>query len=434
MIKRFLSLCLVLAVCLAMVPNVTAHAASRRNHITDRSAVDGSHYTSSPSLAEEINAILDGDANIYADKACTKPVDTVLGTSPVKNNGVRKYVGAEDGTMIEMGTSCYIYANGVYYTLFGETTGDGEPGENSEKLNLRKTSSRRASYKNFKAWGVRQGVGALIRASGHSMILLDYDEQGITYLDGNGDGHGLISVNKETWDKFFFSYIYYIIQPKEHHYAALYATGSCGDDLSWSVDESGTLHISGSGNIQYPAWSNYNDSIKKVVIHDDSIGIGNGAFYNCPNLEQIVFQGAAPILAEDAFWGVEATVQYPATQKGWHGDFLMDYGGTLVWEAHDMTALQIISQPNIVYSQEGTATVTIEAEGDGLTYAWYTKTSPEEPYVKSSFTSAVYTALQNDMTKDLQVQCVVTDRYGNFVTSESVLLWPHASAMDPCCN
>jgi hypothetical protein len=93
--------------------------------------VDGSNYTPSPLLAEKLNAIFDGDAGIYADKACQKPVNTYLGTSPVRNNGVCMYVGPEGDKALERGTSCFIYANGVYYTLFGESTGSGEAGENS---------------------------------------------------------------------------------------------------------------------------------------------------------------------------------------------------------------------------------------------------------------------------------------------------------------
>ena len=334
MIKRLLSLCITLAMCLAAVPNVTANAASRRNHITDRSVVDGTHYTSSPVLAEQINAILDGDASIYADRECTTPVETVLGTSPVRNNGVRKYVGAKDGTMIDMGTSCYVYANGVYYTLFGESTQDGIAGENSEKLNI--TGNKRASYENFKAWGVRQDAGALIRASGHSMILLDYNEHGITYLDGNGDGRGLISVNKETWDEFFYSYIHYIIQPKEHHYSSLYATGTCGDELTWVVDENGTMTISGTGSIRYPGWSNYNNKIQKVVIGDGVTGIGNGVFYNCGRLREIIFHGAAPEFANHAFLGTNATLFYSAAKGGWNKDILQNYAGNLAWISQDM--------------------------------------------------------------------------------------------------
>ena len=409
-----------LALFLSAAPFPEAHAESRRNFITDRSAVDGSHYTTSPALAEKLNAIFDGNASIYYDKACTEPVDTYLGTSPVRNNGIPKYVGAKNGGYISRGTSCWIYANGVYYTLFGESTESGEAGENSEMLDLSKTASRRATYENFKAWGVRQGAGALIRASGHSLIVLDYDEESLTYLDGNGDGHGLIAVNKETWDKVFYSYVYYIIQPKEHHYSALYATGACGDDLSWSVDDAGTLTISGTGDILYPAWSDYNDRIKKVVIRGDRIGIGNGAFYNCSNLEEIVFEGEAPSLSESAFLGVTATVRYPATKAGWHGNMLQDNAGNLTWSPYGMTQLEIITQPQVPVARSiGLPEVSIEAVGDGLTYAWYVKNAGEDVYIKSSITGPVFSASAG---KEQQVLCVVKDQYGNFLVSQSVLL------------
>ena len=418
MIKRMIPLFLSLTLCFAAIPHANATSTPRRNHITDRAAVDGSHYTTSPALAAELNAIFDGNASIYADKACTTPVATELGTSPVRNNGVRKYVGAEDGTMIDMGTSCYVYANGVYYTLFGESTQDGVAGENSEKLNI--TGNKRASYENFKTWGVRQGAGALIRASGHSMILLDYDEHSITYLDGNGDGKGLISVNKEPWEKFFYSYVSYIIQPKDHHYANLYGAGMCGDTLYWSVDDAGTLTISGKGSIQYPGWSDYNNQIKKVVVDEGVSEIGNGAFYNCSNLKEIVFNGNAPKLSESAFWGVTASVRYPAAKHGWNEDMLQSYGGNPKWIPYGMTQLRITKQPAAEFDPVSCQTmISVSAEGDGLTYTWYIKDAGEAVYVKTSSTGSAYYASAG---ANRQVMCVIRDQYGNTLQSESLLL------------
>lgn len=417
MIKRILPLFLAFTLCLAAIPHANAATNARRNHITDRAAVDGSYYTTSPALAEELNAIFDGNASIYADKACTTPVETELGTSPVKNNGVRKYVGAEDGTMIDMGTSCFVYANGVYYTLFGETTGSGEAGENSEKLNI--TGSKRASYENFKAWGVRQGAGALIRASGHSMILLDYDEHAITYLDGNSDGRGLISVNKEPWDQFFYSHVSYIIQPKDHHYASLYGAGMCGDALYWSVDDAGTLTISGKGSIQYPGWSDYNKQIKKIIIDTGVSGIGNGAFFNCSNLKQIVFNGSAPVLSENAFWGVTATVSYPAAKYGWNAEMLGNYGGDLKWVPYGMTQLKITKQPTAEIDPiSGQTMVSVTAEGDSLTYTWYSRNVGDAVYVKTSSTGSAYCISTG---ADRQVMCVIRDQHGNTLQSEPLL-------------
>ena len=425
MAKRILSLLFVLSVCLGLVPLTATQVCAQYTVITDRAAVDGSDFTESPVMAEKLNEIFDGNAGIYRDLACTVPVDTTLGTSPVRNNGVYMFVDPVDGIAKNIGTSCWIYANGVYYTLFGESTGNGI-GENSEQLRLTGTGSRILSYSNLKAWGVRQGVGALIRAGGHSMIVLGYDENTLTILDGNSNGAGLVSISKTSWDR-VGSYVEYIIQPKDAHYSELFACGTCGENVVWSVNDAGTMTISGTGKITHPGWSKYNDRIKKVII-SDPVTLGNGAFYNCENLNQIVFKGAAPTLSEDAFLGVSATVMYPAAKYGWTEEILQDYGGALSWEPYGMTELKIVSQPAVsrARSVAGTGSVSISAEGDGLTYSWYVKGANDAMYVKSSFTGPVFCAKPGT---DQQVLCVVMDQYGNFVISDPVLL---SAATFPC--
>ena len=419
MIKRTLAFFLVLAALLGALPLTAVQANAQYDIITDRKAVDGSDYTDSPAMAEKLNAIFDGNAEIYRDLACTVPVDTTLGTSPVRNNGVYMFVEPVDGIAKNIGTSCWIYANGVYYTLFGESTGNGI-GENSEKLSLSGTGSRGLTYNNLKAWGVWQGVGALIRASGHSMIVLGYDENTLTILDGNSDGCGLVSISQRSWDR-VYGYVEYIIQPKDDHYSSLFACGMCGEDTTWAVDEDGTMTISGSGSITHPGWREYNEQIKKVIVSDGGTEIGSGVFYNCENLEEIVFKSSAPVLSENAFLGVTATVHYPAAKSGWAEDVLHNYGGELTWVPYGMTELKITQQPTVSYSQD-LATVSIAAVGDGLSYSWYIKNAEDDLYVKSSFTGAEYFVKTNGNSINQQVVCVIKDQYGNFCISESALL------------
>ena len=381
--------------------------------MTDRSAVDGSDYTDSTKMAEKLNDIFDGNASIYRDLACTVPVDTTLGTSPVRNNGVYMFVDPVDGIAKNIGTSCWIYANGVYYTLFGESTGNGI-GANSEKLNL--TGSRSLSYDNLKVWGVRQGVGALIRASGHSMIVLGYDEDALTVLEGNSDGRGLVSVTRQTWDR-LGGWVEYIIQPKDSHIAELFGYGMCGENAAWSMDSNGTLTISGSGSIDYPGWRSYNGKIKKVIIQDKDLELGSGIFYHCENLEEIVFQAGAPTFADNAFLGITATIRYPAPKAGWNEAILESYGGEVTWVPYGMTELRITAQPALTENMD----VSITAEGDGLRYSWYVKPAGEALYLKTSCTGSVYRP-QFRNCEEIQVMCMVTDMYGNFANSESVLV------------
>ena len=428
MIKRALSCLFLLTALLIVLPLTAAEAHAYSNLITDRSEVDGSDFTASEAMAKTLNKIFDGDASIYADKSCTIPVDTYLGTSPVKNNGVSMHVGPEGEAYLNRGTSCYIYANGVYYTLFGEVTGGGEPGENSEMLEL--TGSRSPSYERFKAWGVRQGVGALVRASGHSMIVLDYDEESITVLDGNSDGRGRVSICARSWEKFAkYYYVSYIIQPKDAYYSELYGCGMCGDSATWSVDPEGTLTITGSGEISYPGWLKYSANIKKIIVGKEITEITNPVFHGCQNLEQILFLGEAPQFVSTAFLGVTATALYPATARGWTEQALEPYGGNMIWEAYGMTELKIAQQPYLSLSPADSVTmVCLDVEGDGLTYEWYMKSANDAMYVKCSVTGAAYPAKVSDQADDRQIMCVITDQHGNSVKSESIQLNAQSAA------
>lgn len=203
---------------------VTADAAGDSYRwITDREEVDGSDYTGSVKLAAVLNDIFDGKANIYYDAEFTRMVDTKLGSSRVPNNGVNKYVGPYGDKEDNVGTSCWIYANGVYFTLFGECTGNGTAGENSEKLDLSSSQNKNFTYENFVSWGVRPGPGALIRTRcGHSMVILGYDAEGLIILDGNGNGKGLVAIREMTWESQSFR-AKYIIQPTQMYFDILYS-------------------------------------------------------------------------------------------------------------------------------------------------------------------------------------------------------------------
>ena len=224
--KKTISFLLSICISVCILPGIPVRAeASGEDYrwITDRSEVDGSDFTSSAILAAALNDIFDGNANVYYDAEFTRPVNTELGSSRVPNNGVNKYVGPYGENEDNVGTSCWIYANGVYYTLFGECTGNGTAGANSEKLDLSGSQNKNFTYENFITWGVRPEPGALIRTRcGHSLVILDYDTEGITILDGNGNGKGLVAIRQMKWDHQDFR-AKYIIQPTQMYFDILYS-------------------------------------------------------------------------------------------------------------------------------------------------------------------------------------------------------------------
>ncbi len=72
------------------------------------------------------------------------------------------------------------------------------------------------------------------------------------------------------------------------------ASGQCGDDLTWTLEENGTLTISGTGdmwnwsNIDLaPWWSYCQDEITALDIQPGVTGIGEYAFHSCGKLTEI---------------------------------------------------------------------------------------------------------------------------------------------------
>ena len=407
---------LLLTLAFCALPYLSTQVSAQEAVITDSKETAGSNYTDSPALAKKLDAIFEGEAGVYYDYYCTYLVDTPLGSSPVKNNGVYMYASPVEDTAIDIGTSCWIYAKGVYHTLFGEST----DGANSENLYLGNTASRALTYDNLVAWSVRPMPGALIRVYGHSMILLHYDADTITIIDGNGDGNGLVAVRVYSWNE-IGEYVEYIIQPKSSYYAKLYGWGMCDKDLFWCVNGN-TLTISGTGTLSETPWKDYFRDIEKVVIQSGNITIGNGIFGNCSNLKEILFMDAAPTLSDKTFSGVKVSVQYPATKTGWTEDKLRNYGGDVTWIPYGMTKLEITNQPQSICTTGTTAEFSIGAVGDGLTYSWYLKKPSESVYVKSTVSGPVYAVSTSALLEDLQVICVVRDQYGNFATSQQALL------------
>ena len=90
---------------------------------------------------------------------------------------------------------------------------------------------------------------------------------------------------------------------------------------------------------------------------------------------------------------------------------------------------KITKQPaNATYGKEGeTVKVSVEATGDDLTYQWYIKNDGKTSYSKSSVTTATYSAKMNATSHNRRLYVVVTDKHGNSVKSNVVLIRRAAS-------
>ncbi len=94
-----------------------------------------------------------------------------------------------------------------------------------------------------------------------------------------------------------------------------------------------------------------------------------------------------------------------------------------------MEAVQIVEQPVDAVAAEGEmATITVKATGAGLTYAWYYRNPGENQFtLTTTFTGDTYSVDMNSSRAGREVYCVITDAYGNFVSTDiATLMLPEA--------
>ena len=95
-------------------------------------------------------------------------------------------------------------------------------------------------------------------------------------------------------------------------------SGECGDNVRWTLTESGKLTISGSGKMwdNYAApWSRNRDLIKTVEIGRGVNHIGNGSFLECKKLTSVTIASGVNSIGSSAFSDCDAltSITLPAT-------------------------------------------------------------------------------------------------------------------------
>ena len=84
------------------------------------------------------------------------------------------------------------------------------------------------------------------------------------------------------------------------------ASGTCGDNLTWTLDADGVLTISGEGamydySFGTAPWNDYRDQILSAVVKDGVMSIGSYAFNKCSSLVSIDLPDSVTSIGESAF-------------------------------------------------------------------------------------------------------------------------------------
>ena len=138
---------------------------------------------------------------------------------------------------------------------------------------------------------------------------------------------------------------------KHFNYAEIIASGTCGDNLTWSLNSNGVLTISGTGTMTdcewgTSPWYDYHIFIQTIVIEDGITNIGECAFSDCRNLTGVSIADTVTDICDGAFDGcIKLTNIYiPASVTNMHLPFIFD-------NCDSLTAINVAeSNPN--YSSE----------------------------------------------------------------------------------
>ena len=130
------------------------------------------------------------------------------------------------------------------------------------------------------------------------------------------------------------------------------ASGECGGDLTWALDDEGLLTVSGTGSMWEFGWygSPWNDNrfdIRTVEIEEGVTGIGAMAFLDHSNLSAVTISGSVTTIGQMAFYGCDslADISIPAA--------VVDIRSGAFTHCRSMTEIRVAEDNPAFSSQDG---------------------------------------------------------------------------------
>lgn len=261
--KKILSVITAILIMITML--VTAVPVSAWVQYTSPSAINGSSFTDYPAFAKALNEVFAGDIDLFTEKSLTNEVSLPLGARISMSK--QYYIHSSSRNVTTSGWTCYIYGNAAFNKLFGEFVWNAGALKNCYVAVGKGASTM--SYSLLKNAGIRPGAyirtspksdGSYYGGDGHSMIILAYDPTYITYLEGNGDGKGLVRVTKRTYSEYNYAQlsgkgrkVSHIVQATEEWFNKLYGKSSGPEDntYSFSYEGNGGTGIENSFTVKY---------------------------------------------------------------------------------------------------------------------------------------------------------------------------------------
>ena len=237
-----LSLCVTSAMAPAVFAEPIAADISAASVTADAVSYRPVSYLDSAVLTAWVQAVMNGDCGLYKEENGTK-VPVSIAVNAYLDNKQMYFARTRSGVFSGYGYQCYIYAQAVYAQLFDEIVYHGPSSSYVLKHSTQVMgASPVLTYSMLRDAHVMPGAylrttantdGSYNSSYGHSLIILGYDENGITILEGNANGSGLVRCYTTTYDLFNSGYlnaryICHVVQPNDLYYQQNFG-------LSWNM-------------------------------------------------------------------------------------------------------------------------------------------------------------------------------------------------------
>lgn len=158
---------------------------------------------------------------------------------------------------------------------------------------------------------------------------------------------------KQIWSMMLVLAMLLTMMPVSALAADIEYSGTCGDNLTWTLDSEGVLTISGTGNMEdyltgltSPPWRGHRGLVS-VIITDGVTSIGENAFTSCDSLTSITIPDSVTSIGQFAFWRCTSLTSITIP------DSVTSIGELAFWDCTSLTAINVSSSNQVYCSVDG---------------------------------------------------------------------------------
>ena len=155
-------------------------------------------------------------------------------------------------------------------------------------------------------------------------------------------------------------------------------SGTCGENLTWTLNDEGKLTISGTGAMtnwsgaedDEPSWTPYRSSITWAELEDGVTGIGSRAFQHCNNMTAVTIPNSVTSIGDYAFYGCSALSFIDEFDSNFESFGLHVFAGCSSLTAIDMDAANpnYSSENGVLFNKAKTRVIQYPAGKEDVSY------------------------------------------------------------------